>query len=108
MLDFLQDDKTCKGIAILRYFGELPDKACNHCSVCRKPQMKATTVDVKQQVLSILGPATDSVSLSQLSSQFRQEEQTLLIDTLRRLVETGKLIWHPDNSFTLPITKKHR
>jgi ATP-dependent DNA helicase RecQ len=105
MLRFLEDDMQCRGNAIENYFGEATKSPCGHCNVCKKPEETKTPADLKEQIILAVQVASDSVSLVQLSSQFRHAEQTVLMMTLRKMVESGKLEWHPDNSFTIPKTR---
>jgi ATP-dependent DNA helicase RecQ len=106
MMRFLEDEQTCKGKTIQKYFGEDTASDCGHCCVCKKEIGSATAVaDLRQQILARLGSA--AVPLGQLSSCFPEDAKPALIATLRSLVESGQITWHPDNSFTLPQKKTH-
>ncbi len=106
MMRFLEEDTLCKGRAVRTYFGEQVTSACGHCSACRRatgglPSERELTL----QLTTLLGNEAGSLGLSRLSSQFPQEAQAALTSLLRRLVERGDILWHTDNSFSLPQRK---
>lgn len=105
MMRFLEDKNRCKGAAIVQYFGEAGNAACGHCNVCRKTDHVALAMDLHAQICESLRSASGSVSIGQLSSQFAQHSSTVVIAALRKMVEKGQVIWHPDNSFSLPPQK---
>ncbi len=106
MMRFLEDGQECKGRAVQQYFGEDVKEACGHCSVCRKASGAAPSEkDLKEALLSVLYNAPAAVGLRQLSSRFPQDAQAAVVALLRRMVERGEIVWHTDNSFSLPQKK---
>jgi ATP-dependent DNA helicase RecQ len=107
MLRFLEDTRTCRGKAILQYFGEETMGDCGHCDVCRAQSASIPTAfDLRQIITTSLEGTNAAVQLSQLTSQVSEDAKPAFIATLRSMVESGKVVWHPDNSFTLPLSKK--
>ena len=103
VLNFLQNDKACRGAAILEYFGEEAPGPCGHCDVCRTkttniPTGAALNSFIHDGLLAASGP----VQLGELSSQLPEGARPALVSALRNMVESGQVIWHPDNSFSLP------
>jgi ATP-dependent DNA helicase RecQ len=101
MLAFLEDMKECKGNATERYFGQTPAAPCGHCSVCRQSSLPRTAArNLRDAVKALL--TEERLELAALSSRFPDEDQQNLIGSLRAMVERGDILWHPDNSFSLP------
>jgi ATP-dependent DNA helicase RecQ len=101
MMRFLEDAHTCKGRSVQAYFGEPVTENCGHCSVCRSSlHHVAVEKDIRAEILAKLGSST--LGLSQLTSCFPEAARPVVISTLRSMVERGQVIWHPDNSFSLP------
>ena len=104
MIDFLKDETKCKGRAVQEYFGEETSASCGHCSVCRKElKSVAPLADIRTKILEQLD--STAVPMSQLTSCFPEDARPALISTLRNMVERGQVVWHPDNSFSLPKKK---
>jgi ATP-dependent DNA helicase RecQ len=101
MMHFLEDIHTCKGKTVQNYFGEHITTNCGHCSVCRATsQPAAATKDIRSEILAKL--ASSAIPLSELTSCFPDSARPVVISTLRSMVERGQVVWHPDNSFSLP------
>jgi ATP-dependent DNA helicase RecQ len=101
MMRFLEDEHNCKGRAIQTYFGEQVTVDCGHCSVCRATTQPAVAAkDIRTEIMTKLG--NSAIPLSQLTSCFPDDAKPVVISTLRNMVEKGQVIWHPDNSFSLP------
>lgn len=101
MMRFLEDSQTCKGKSVQRYFGEPVTEDCGHCCVCRAASKPAATAkDLRVEILAQLKHS--NVAFSQLTSCFPDDAKPVVISTLRSMVERGQVIWHPDNSFSLP------
>lgn len=103
MLHFLEDEKQCKGILLEHYFGGHHIEACGHCSVCKKQHDQPQSRSLREEILILL--AQKAQPLASLSSQFPEARREEVIQTLRALVERGHILWHPDNSFSLPSKK---
>jgi ATP-dependent DNA helicase RecQ len=105
MLQFLQDEKACRGNAVLEYFGEAAKNACGHCDVCRAAATNIPTgMALRSLVTARLQAAGIPVGLGELSSQLPAGAGAPLITVLRSMVDGGQIVWHPDNSFSLPPT----
>ncbi|MBS1614562.1 MAG: RecQ family ATP-dependent DNA helicase [Bacteroidetes bacterium] len=104
MIQFLEDESLCKGKAIERYFGGQETGPCGHCSVCKKTIITYSAGrSLREEILHLL--AQNTLPLPRLTSQFPEARREDVIHTLRALVERGHILWHPDNSFSLPRKK---
>ncbi len=107
MIQFIQARDVCRGTAVLRYFGEAATGACGHCDVCRAaaagiPDAAALRAFITDTLDGAAGP----LLLAALSSRLPEGATPALITELRGMVERGQVVWHPDNSFTLPPIRK--
>lgn len=106
MLHFLENEKECRGAAILEYFGEAHAMACGHCDVCKRRNMATpASGDIRAMILEQLHASESSVRMRELTLQLPEIAKEALTKTLRDMVEAGSILWHPDNSFSIPIKK---
>ena len=107
MLQFLQNDKACRGAAILKYFGEASGSSCGHCDVCRAASANIPAgKDLRTFITDALHTAAGPVRLGELSSRLPEDARPVLIAALRGMVESEQITWHPDNSFSIPLSIK--
>ena len=107
MVGFLEDETRCRGNTVLQYFGEDPQKPCGHCDVCLSVKTGVPTLTaMKATLLEFLRAAAGPVLQQELTSREPEANREVLIAALRSLVERGEILWHPDNSFSLPEKKK--
>lgn len=70
--------EVCRANAILRYFGENPQRPCGTCDTCRSGSVRPTEEKLESHILSL-----PSVRLDRLSDK--------AIEVARRLMDEGKL-----------------
>jgi ATP-dependent DNA helicase RecQ len=108
MVGFLEDEKRCRGNTVLEYFGERLEKPCGHCDVCLSVSTGVPTVSaMKAKLMDVFRSAAAPVLQQELTSREPEANREVLIAALRSLVERGEILWHPDNSFSLPERKKN-
>jgi ATP-dependent DNA helicase RecQ len=57
MLDYLENDSTCKSMQLLAYFGETDVKPCGICSVCtqsKKETAPRNPNSLKKEIIALL------------------------------------------------------
>ncbi|MCP9200277.1 RecQ family ATP-dependent DNA helicase [Gramella sp. GC03-9] len=53
VLEFVENDRVCKQVQLLRYFGEEDPASCGKCSVCTKDNREITRDDMNEIFLAI-------------------------------------------------------
>lgn len=87
VIDYIENDQTCKSVQLLSYFGEKEVEDCGICSVCIKASKKDKKIDFKQiqdEVLQVL--SNGDLSSRELMKQISCSE-TDLKNVLRLLLE---------------------
>ncbi|GGE01478.1 RecQ family ATP-dependent DNA helicase [Planktosalinus lacus] len=101
VINFIENDTTCKSIQLLRYFGDQSAVPCGICSVCAK-QKSIPSAKEKRLIANALLTLLEEKVLSSReiceSSSF-SEPKTLLV--LQQLVEAQKIMLTPTNKYTL-------
>ncbi len=91
VLKYIENDRICKQVQLLQYFGETDASPCGHCSVCMKKSGKATnrhTENIHTQILKLLQEESmDSRSLVE-SLTFAEEE---VLKALQWLLDRKKI-----------------
>ena len=54
VLDFVQNDRVCRQVQLLKYFGEKNPEVCGKCSVCNQKDEQLSRDDMNEIYLSIL------------------------------------------------------
>ena len=87
---YIENDRDCKNMQLLAYFGELADTPCGQCSVCNSGPVfeNQSKKSIDQQVLEALD--TQPMSSQRLSMSLKLEESSLL-DVLRDLLDLNKI-----------------
>ncbi len=101
--NFLIDDKTCRSVKLLSYFGEKRSEPCGHCDVCRKSALQNNMDDEMEKAIAKLRAHFSShneESLPSLKSAVRLKE-TILIEALRWLSDNNEIIY-TDNVYRKP------
>ncbi len=101
VINFIENDTTCKSIQLLRYFGDQSAVPCGICSVCAKQKSIPSAKEKKLIANALLTLLEEQVLSSREiceSSSF-SEPKTLLV--LQQLVEAQKIMLTPTNKYTL-------
>ncbi|MFL0354614.1 ATP-dependent DNA helicase RecQ [Xanthomarina sp. GH4-25] len=87
VINYVEDNKTCKNVQLLTYFGEKQVKACGICSVCISKKLKKAKTDIhqiKEDVLKVLSQI--DLSSRDLAKHIKCSEKELQA-TLKTLLE---------------------
>ncbi len=101
--NFLLDDKTCRSVKLLSYFGENRGEPCGHCDICRSKDLNANIDAEMEKAIAKLRLHFTSDKTETLVSlkQSIKIKETLLIGALRWLLDNGELI-HNDSVYKQP------
>lgn len=97
MLAYIENEKTCRSVQLLKYFGERQQGVCGICDVCKKNSIQETDVmTIKSEILELL-------KLKSATSRDLQEElnvvQGLLIKALQELLEEQSIKLNTKNEY---------
>ena len=98
VLEFLALETHCKSKFLLNYFGEEAND-CGICSACIKKKKKVTTTykDAENTILKIL--TEKEMDSRNLIAKLPIFESSILIESLKSLLEQNKITIHPDNTY---------
>ena len=103
VLEYVSNDKECRSIQLLRYFGEKKSSPCGRCSVCLSNHSKKifNFKDVQEHL--ILALEQQSMSSRQLVATLPFEESDIL-DVLKTLMEHEVLELTTVNTYKIKYT----
>ena len=101
VIDFIQNNKTCRTIQLLSYFSETSTKPCGTCDVCiSKNKTNAPLKSVSLEIIDAL--KKQELSSFELSSILNFSEEEIL-NSLKILLEQNKITITSQNKFKLSI-----
>ena len=93
MIDYIQEDDTCRSSYLLEYFGQTESKDCATCDVCRNQRVPNDNTQLRNQIRSfILDEMKGVYSLEAVSSRFGSAENKSserCLSVLRSLIDEG-------------------
>jgi len=91
VLDFVENDKICKQIQLLHYFGEKNAERCGRCSVCNK-ENKTLSRDEMNEIFLALHKILKHQALDtrEITAKLNYKESSI-IQVIRLLVDRGIL-----------------
>lgn len=87
IIDFIENETTCKNVLLLEYFGEKNTKPCGKCSTCLKKK-PTNAVSVVDKILSLLEEKPFTSKQIEAELNIDQEE---LIFALQMLLDKNKI-----------------
>lgn len=101
VLEFVNNDRVCRQVQLLQYFGEKDPKPCGKCSVCKKEDAQMSRDDMNEIYLAILrllksGPKDSREIISQL--QYKEES---VLKVLSLLNEKEIVSRTPNNKYKI-------
>ncbi len=98
--DYIANDKICRNIQLLTYFGELNPKKCNICDVCLTENKTKTKVDYLEIADSIMSLfiSKSLLSSNEIINQIPLDKK-YIIKTLQLLIEKNTLRLTSQNKF---------
>lgn len=103
MKKFAFADSGCRVNIMLEYFGEKPEKPCGKCDLCRERNRRAPSIDEKRQLAeSILYiTAQQPRSLDYIVNELSPCRKEEIIDTVRKLLSSRRLVLNPDDTISM-------
>lgn len=90
MIDYVNEEDTCRSSCLLEYFGQSESKDCGTCDICRSGKSDQTRTTDDALKAYVLEEMKGRYSLSDISARFGSAGQTssdLYLSRLRRLVD---------------------
>ncbi|MCG9972529.1 RecQ family ATP-dependent DNA helicase [Christiangramia crocea] len=101
VLEFVENDRVCKQIQLLEYFGEQNPEPCGKCSVCSQDNKELSRDDMNEIYLGILKIVkNDPKSSREITSSLQYKEDSVL-KVLGLLCEKGVLGRTPNNKYKI-------
>lgn len=87
LLDLIKNDRICRQIQLLQYFGEQLDRPCGHCDVCLRKEV-SVKIDYQELSEKILGliKKHKTMNINEIN-EFLQIDKAAIVKTLELLVE---------------------
>lgn len=102
VLGYISNTKTCKSVQLVNYFGETTAEPCGICSVCASQQQ--TTTHKEKRLISDKIRAL--LEIEPLSSREISEKmifpETKILQVLRLMLDSGKIVLNTKNEYNLP------
>ena len=98
VVDFVNNDRECRSIQLLRYFNEESDKACGRCDVCLSHSSSLGTKAYEQissEVMTVLRDHPLSVYGTVERVKGHEEEEVL--EAIRWMIDNGLLLKDDDD-----------
>lgn len=103
MINFIENDFTCRQIQLLSYFGEVYSEACGICDVCLRKQNKAKT-DYKNLANTILELLKQSRPLDANEVAVHLDlDRKKVVKTLQLLIERNSIQLNLQHKFELVV-----
>jgi len=102
MKKFAFADSGCRVNIMLEYFGEMPEKPCGKCDLCRERNRHAPSADEKRQLTeSILYiTAQQPRTLDYIVNELSAHRKEAVIDSVRKLLSSRRLVLNPDDTIS--------
>ena len=101
MLKFVEDNKNCRSVQLVSYFGETSATNCGICSVCNQRNSKLSkveTLEIAKQILALL-EGRDLTS-REISERLNFTEDNI-VKVIRLLMDADRIRMTPKNQFYL-------
>ena len=99
MIKFVTQNKQCRSVFLLYYFGEKEVYDCGICDICKsKNSIKDQSASIKREIMDTLQNTSLSSRELLLNSQFEEDD---FLEALRELVEFGTIKINARNKYEL-------
>ncbi|MEO0572960.1 MAG: RecQ family ATP-dependent DNA helicase [Bacteroidota bacterium] len=99
MLNYVYKDSSCRAVTLLKYFGEKDILPCGKCDVCQKKKAYPAGVDaIKREIMAMV---LSRPKTSRELVRGTNHNEGAVLESLRDLLEDGKLKLNPDNTYDI-------
>ena len=101
LLQFINNNQTCRSKQLLAYFDETEEKDCGICDVCltKKGSLKKTTTNLHEKIMQLLEDKK-ALSSREIVSTLR-ENKIATLNTLTALLEDNHITVTKENKYAL-------
>ena len=101
VITFTENNKLCRSIQLLQYFGENESDPCGICSVCEPSEEKLDKEKIKKIYLEIVGLLEERQRTSREMTELLNFPEQQVLNVLQLLVEKGAVATAVGNKYKL-------
>ena len=105
VVDFVNNDRECRSVQLLRYFNEKTKKTCGRCDVCQR-QAVVPYDSIEEKLRTVMGE--EELSVKEVLSRCDEFDESQVLDAIRFLVDNGVLQVEDDGMVKRNDNKKSR
>ena len=105
VVDFVNNDRECRSVQLLRYFNESTRHFCGRCDVCQR-QLTVPYASIEERLRTVMGET--GLKVKEIVSQCGEYEESQVIDAIRFLIDNGVLQVEEDGVVKRKDNKKSR
>ena len=105
VVDFVNNDRECRSVQLLRYFNEKKGKNCGRCDVCQR-HAKVPYDHIEERLRTVMGE--ERLPVREVLSRCDDFEESQVLDAIRFLVDNGVLQVEDDGMVKHKDNKKSR
>ena len=105
VVDFVNNDRECRSVQLLRYFNEKTKKTCGRCDVCQR-QAVVPYDSIEEKLRTVMGE--EELPVKEVLSRCDEFDESQVLDAIRFLVDNGALQVEDDGMVKRNDNKKSR
>ena len=105
VVDFVNNDRECRSVQLLRYFNEKTKKTCGRCDVCQR-QAVVPYDSIEEKLRTVMGE--EELPVKEVLSRCDEFDESQVLDAIRFLVDNGVLQVEDDGMVKRNDNKKCR
>ena len=105
VVDFVNNDRECRSVQLLRYFNEKTKKTCGRCDVCQR-QALVPYDSIEEKLRTVMGE--EELPVKEVLSRCDEFDESQVLDAIRFLVDNGVLQVEDDGMVKRNDNKKSR
>lgn len=101
LVKYIKNDKRCRTLQLLDYFGEVSNEPCGICNVCvsKKKDVTRDTEELAQKLKILL--EKEALTINELTEKLRYKDDEVVVLLVRQLLDKKELAY--DNEFKLKL-----